>query len=128
MKEQLTREDIKAHQGSKQESPSLETAVLVASLQDIKDFGWINLSSNTCIFQHIVMPSAFGEKNIVFLNRVGVITGEGIILGSTLRVPPTRQGNGPLTRRVGRLWASAGKPGGCCGGLAREGALSAPGE
>lgn len=92
MKEQLTREEIKAHQGSKQESPSLETAVLVVSLQDIKGFGWINLSSNTCIFQHIMMPSAFGEKNIVFLNRVGVITGEGIILGSTLQVPPPSRG------------------------------------
>ena len=127
MKEQLTRGEIKSHQGSEQESPSLETAFLVGALQEMKGFGWINPSSNTCIFKHIVIPSAFGEKNIVFLNRVGVITGEGMMLRSTLWVLPTRHGNGPLTRRAGRLWASAGKLGGCCG-LAKERALSAPGE
>lgn len=35
MKEQLTRGEIKSHQGSEQESPSLETAVLVGALQEM---------------------------------------------------------------------------------------------
>lgn len=41
----MTRREIKSHLGSKQESPSLETAVLVGTLQEMKDFWWINPSS-----------------------------------------------------------------------------------
>lgn len=38
--------------------------------QEMKGFGWINRSSNTFVVQHTMIPSVFGEENIVFLNRV----------------------------------------------------------
>ena len=111
----MTRGEIKSIEGSEQESPLPQTAVLARALEEMKDFGWINLSTNVCIFQLIVIPSAFGAKHHCVSEWDGCDYRRGN--DATLRFLPIRHGNGPLRRSAGKLWASAGKPEGCGGGL-----------
>lgn len=65
-------------------------------VQDLKDFGWINLNSNAWIFQPIMIPSAFGEKKMWFLDRMGVVSGERMLKKSRKAVGICRKtGSGP---------------------------------